>query len=38
MRFKLGGMGLALAGMLASATALRADEAVDKDLKALEGE
>lgn len=37
MRFKLGGMGLALARLLASATAPRAD-AVDKDLKALEGE
>jgi uncharacterized protein (TIGR03067 family) len=39
MVFKLGGMGLVLAGMLVTATALRADDAaIQKDLKTLEGE
>jgi uncharacterized protein (TIGR03067 family) len=38
MLFRRGGMGLVLAGLLASATALRADEALDKELKTLEGE
>jgi uncharacterized protein (TIGR03067 family) len=39
MVFELGGMGLVLAGMLATATALRADDAaIEKDLETLEGE
>ena len=38
MRWNPGGITLALAGLLATATALRADDAVDKDLKTLEGE
>ncbi len=39
MRFKPGGTVLILAGMLATAAALRADDAaVEKDLKTLEGE
>jgi uncharacterized protein (TIGR03067 family) len=39
MVFKLGGMGLVLAGMLVTATALRADDAaIQKDLKTLKGE
>ncbi len=39
MLLKLTAMGLVLAGMMVSATALRADDAaIQKDLKALEGE
>jgi uncharacterized protein (TIGR03067 family) len=38
MRFKIGGLGLVLAGLLATSTAPRADEALDKELKTLEGE
>src|SRR4051794_36973423 len=39
MHFKLAGIGLTVAGMLLTATALRADDAaVEKDLKTLEGE
>jgi len=39
MTLKLGGMGLILAGLLATVTALRADDAaVEKDLRTLEGE